>query len=339
MYKYSVIIPIYNVEKYLKETLDSIVNQSVNFKENIQLILVDDGSIDNSFGICKRFLSQYPNNVILLQQQNKGVGAARNAGVKCAAGEYVLFVDSDDLLNLDALYILNKEIEAIPDAEMFTFNHKQVFENQKLKNITPVYKRKKYHKKNWDSGKDLFVDLVKANDFYVNVWMHLFKKSFLDRINLRFAEGIVFEDQPYTITAYLLAEKSVYIDKNLYTYRVRQNSICTDKNLPKRCYDNFYVAKLIYSFIAKYDLIGDYLDCLQDRISVRVKYSVDRFYEATKEQKNKIISMCTTPEEKKEFFLIVDASSRIRKKLEKSWVYRAGNFIMYIPKKIRIFFS
>lgn len=101
-YKFSVIIPIYNVEEYLEETLESVVNQTIGFEDNIQLILVNDGSPDNSESICKKYLEMYPNNVIYIKQKNKGVSAARNNGLNYATGEYVNFLDSDDTWELDA---------------------------------------------------------------------------------------------------------------------------------------------------------------------------------------------------------------------------------------------
>jgi CDP-glycerol glycerophosphotransferase (TagB/SpsB family) len=98
----SVIIPIYNVEKYLSEALDSVVNQDIGFKENIQLILINDGSPDNSEEICLDYKARYPNNIIYIAQKNQGVSAARNKGLDTATGKYIAFFDPDDKLSLDA---------------------------------------------------------------------------------------------------------------------------------------------------------------------------------------------------------------------------------------------
>lgn len=101
-FKVSVIVPIYNVEEYLDECLKSVVNQTIGFKENVQLILVNDGSPDNSERICLKYKERYPENIVYIKQENAGVSAARNNGLKHAEGEYVNFLDSDDKWELTA---------------------------------------------------------------------------------------------------------------------------------------------------------------------------------------------------------------------------------------------
>ena len=95
-YKFSVIIPIYNVEDYLEEAILSVIHQTLDFRENIQMILVNDGSVDNSGEICERYQQQYPENIIYLSQENAGVSAARNHGLSMATGNYINFLDADD---------------------------------------------------------------------------------------------------------------------------------------------------------------------------------------------------------------------------------------------------
>ena len=94
---------IYNVENYLNEAIDSIVNQSIGFEENVQLILVDDGSIDKSKDIAKDYEYKYPNNIIFLSKENAGQASARNLGLKHAKGKYLNFLDSDDYISKNTL--------------------------------------------------------------------------------------------------------------------------------------------------------------------------------------------------------------------------------------------
>lgn len=101
-YKFSVIIPIYNVELYLAETIDSVIDQTIGFEENIQIILVNDGSPDNSEKICKEYAEAYPENIKYIKQENAGVSAARNTGIPYAEGKYINFLDSDDKWEEDA---------------------------------------------------------------------------------------------------------------------------------------------------------------------------------------------------------------------------------------------
>ncbi len=96
MYKVSVIIPIWNVEDYLAEAIDSVINQTCGFEESIELILVNDGSPDSCDKICRKYAENYPDNIIYIEQENKGLSAARNAALEVASCEYIAFLDSDD---------------------------------------------------------------------------------------------------------------------------------------------------------------------------------------------------------------------------------------------------
>ena len=115
-YLFTVVVPIYNVEPYLEETLDSIVGQTVGFRDNIQLVLVNDGSPDDSGAICRRYLERYPENVVYVEQENAGVGAACNAGLALARGAFVNFMGADDKWSEGAF----------EEAARFLFAHKNV---------------------------------------------------------------------------------------------------------------------------------------------------------------------------------------------------------------------
>src|SRR4051794_40174216 len=102
---FSMIIPVYNAEKYLHEAIESLINQTVDFKQNVEIILVDDGSTDQSKDICQTYVSQYPNNITYVYRENAGPGSARNTGLNhvSAHSDYVGFLDADDLLSEDSL--------------------------------------------------------------------------------------------------------------------------------------------------------------------------------------------------------------------------------------------
>ena len=100
-FMFSIVMAVYNVEDYLEEAIDSVINQSLSFEENIQLILIDDGSSDNSKDIALNYQSRYPNNIVLVSKENGGVASARNLGLKHVRGEYVNFMDSDDKFSLN----------------------------------------------------------------------------------------------------------------------------------------------------------------------------------------------------------------------------------------------
>jgi CDP-glycerol glycerophosphotransferase (TagB/SpsB family)/GT2 family glycosyltransferase len=119
-YKFSVIIPIYNVEAYLEETLECVINQTIGFEENIQLILINDGSPDNSEEICLKYKEKYPNNITYYKQKNAGVSAARNKGIELVEGEFTTFLDSDDVWSLDAFEIMYNEYKKHPDVKLYS---------------------------------------------------------------------------------------------------------------------------------------------------------------------------------------------------------------------------
>ena len=102
MFLFSVIMPIYNVGKYLDESITSVINQTIGFEENIQLILINDGSTDKSEKICKKYLEQYPDNIIYQYQENAGVSNARNEGIKYINSKYTIFFDPDDVWDKNA---------------------------------------------------------------------------------------------------------------------------------------------------------------------------------------------------------------------------------------------
>lgn len=125
-YKFSVIMPIYNVEKYLEEAIKSVINQSIGFEENIQLILVNDGSTDNSEKICQHYKNEYPENIFYIKQENRGVSSARNTGMEYIKGKYVNFLDADDKWAYDVFDIVydffeknQKEIDVVACRQKF----------------------------------------------------------------------------------------------------------------------------------------------------------------------------------------------------------------------------
>lgn len=110
-FKFSVVIPVYNVENYLKETVDSVIAQTIGFKDNIQIIFVNDGSPDNSEKICREYQKKYPDNIVYVKQENAGVSAARNNGINYIEGEFVNFLDSDDCWKRDAFELVYEFIK------------------------------------------------------------------------------------------------------------------------------------------------------------------------------------------------------------------------------------
>ena len=110
-YKVSVIIPVYNVENYLDETINSVLNQDIGFEDNVELILVNDGSKDNSEEICLKYQKKYPNNVKYIYKDNSGVSDTRNLGYQNAHADYIMFLDADDKINNKSLRLTSKFLD------------------------------------------------------------------------------------------------------------------------------------------------------------------------------------------------------------------------------------
>lgn len=111
-YKFSVVTAVYNIEQFLEEAIESVINQDIGFEENVQLILVDDGATDKSGEICDRYYKKYPENIVVIHKENGGASSARNEGLKHVKGEYVNFLDGDDKLSEDALRMVYKQFGA-----------------------------------------------------------------------------------------------------------------------------------------------------------------------------------------------------------------------------------
>ena len=234
MIKVSVVMPVYNAEDYLEETLDSILNQTL---EDFELICVDDGSSDNSLNILNTF-SKNDNRIKIFKQNHKGAGAARNFGLSKCNGQYVSFIDSDDLLDLNALYELyNISIEKNLDFIVF-----------RAINFDDV-SGKLIHNKLLDMDK--IVDFVgeyvfDINDltpnlfFHFNVaqWCKFYNLDFLINCNAKFAEGIIFEDNQFFWETMFNANRIYFYNKYLYKRRIHSGSVMESN-------DKRYVGKII----------------------------------------------------------------------------------------------
>ena len=138
MEKITIIVPIYNVEKYIKESIESAINQTY---KNLEIILVDDGSTDSSGKICDIY-KQRDKRVIVVHQKNKGLSGARNTGLDLATGKYIMFLDPDDMLELNACEVLYNFIEKT-DAEFVTGNYRNMDEDG-TKWTNPIFNQEKY---------------------------------------------------------------------------------------------------------------------------------------------------------------------------------------------------
>lgn len=242
--KFSIIIPVYNVEKYLAQCLDSVLCQT--YASDYEIICVNDGSTDSSLVILEEYRKKHK-ELKIIDQQNKGLSGARNTGLKEAKGEYVWFVDSDDWIDKKSLEILAANIS---NEDMICFNGKRYFENGALEQADEG--QTEVNMKGWDYYNKYALQPRKFH--FVCVVLRLYKRDFLINKHLRFEERIYHEDNLFTPMACYYAQKVKVIPDILYHYRIRQGSI-TEQIKMKNLIDILLVAnKLSEFFIPKTDI-------------------------------------------------------------------------------------
>ena len=240
----SIIVPVYNVEKYLRQCIESLINQTY---KNIEIILVDDGSTDNSGKIC----DEYAKNDIRIKaihQPNKGVSAARNNGLEHATGKYITFVDSDDYIDekyIEKLYYAITENEA----DISICNFKLIFDNIKEKDsdiVQPTLNKEKI------SNKEAVKFLFNPKSFGNYPWNKMYKADLFK--DIRYPQGAVMEDLGTTYKLFFKSKNVAIINEKLYYYVQRKGSILHNPT-KKFELDKYELSKKRY-----YDLKENYGD-------------------------------------------------------------------------------
>lgn len=214
---FSIIIPVYNVEDYLAECLESVLAQTVH---DWEAICVNDGSTDRSGEILERYASK-DSRIKVVTQDNGGLSAARNTGLSQVKGEYVLFLDSDDWLEPNALEVLLRNTDG---EDMICFSGHRYFEDTNRFNAADVLVEKSY-----EEGMDYYNEnaLLHRDFAFVCVVLRAYRRDFLIGNGLKFKEGIVHEDNLFTPITCYAARKVRQIGDCLYNYRVRKSSVTT----------------------------------------------------------------------------------------------------------------
>lgn len=234
----SVIIPVYNVEQYIKECFDSIVIQIKD--ADVEIICIDDGSTDKSGAICDEYASKY-NKIKVYHQKNKGVAAARNYGLSIAKGKYIAWIDPDD-------YVSEDWYEKISNVLIYKKTDILFFDYVLLKNGN--LKDKKFYSKSKYMKMEEFLDeVVKDKNIQSQLWQKIFKRDLYK--DLQFPENIMcMEDYAILHKLILKSNKIYYLAQKLYFYRVRKNSLVTRIDL-KKSYQCYLIAKQRFNFLQK----------------------------------------------------------------------------------------
>lgn len=234
----SIVIPVYNVEKYLRECLESVY--AINLLKEV--ILVNDGSIDNSLQIAEEFAEKYPKETVLISQKNRGLSAARNVGLEKARGEYIYFIDSDDFLDSKAFESFFYKIQGT-DLDILHGNVFQYYEkeNRVVKEDIPV-------KTGIRTGEDFVYEMYNRKCYREVVWLNIYRRKFLLEEKLCFVERLLYEDTLFSFLAFWKAKKIGYEEEFFYYYRFREGSIMSK---PRNYLDYLYIFDILINFILK----------------------------------------------------------------------------------------
>lgn len=227
--KYSIIIPVYNVEEYLDRCLKSILNQTYS---NYEVIIVNDGSPDNSDNIIKSYEKE-DKRFKGYKKVNGGLSDARNYGLKYATGDYLIFIDADDYIENNYLEKVNDVLEKNKDIDVLKFKIKLVDEGGNLIRMENGLNKE---------GVTSFEELVKL-EFLEPAWSYVYKLSFWKENNFTYLKGMIHEDFGLTPEILMKANKIYYLNSYLYNYVQRNGSIMSSNNkekLHKKAYDMLY---------------------------------------------------------------------------------------------------
>ncbi len=241
----SVIIPVYNVEQYLKECLDSVLAQNL---ESMEVICVNDGSTDGSLEILEHYATQYT-NLQIITQPNGGLSAARNTGLRAATGKWVYFLDSDDWLYPDAL---QKVVEVAEERQVDALCV-NVLANGK----EPYYSLEACVDEVLDSTAFMQAYFKQVHMYYMTqAWMYVFSRTFLMDNNLFFIEGLLHEDVEFTPRMLYAAKRVSLYNIPIQYHRVgREGSIMHTRNM-KRFIDQLWIFRHLYDFFADKEDVG-----------------------------------------------------------------------------------
>ena len=236
MPKLSIIVPIYNVEKYLEKCLETLVNQTL---QEIQIILVNDGTKDNSGEIAKKYQQKYPEKIIYLEKENGGLSDARNYGIPHATGEYIAFLDSDDYVEL-SLYEEMYNVAKTENSDMVECDFIWEYPNKSKQDKGVLYEGKK----------------ERLEKVRVVAWNKLIKREILEKAQITFPKGYRYEDVEFTYKLIPYLEKVSFLKKPYIHYVQREGSIANSQN--ERTKEIFEVLEHVIEYYKEKGIYKEY---------------------------------------------------------------------------------
>lgn len=249
MEKISVIMPVFNVEKFIRQSIDSVLNQTY---KNLEIILVDDGSKDSSGKICDEYCKN-DERIKVIHKENGGLSSARNAGLDIATGKYVMFIDSDDFYEENSCEVLYKEIEN-KQADFVSGNYIHVTYDG-IKWTNPQFDIEVYNNFKLD------IDDYQRSFFVMNsvVWNKIFRREFIEKHKLRFVPKALAEDAIFSTYCYVHTDKGYFINNIVYNYRQNQENVSISTNCTKEYFEKINESyKLIFQNFETTNNLGFY---------------------------------------------------------------------------------
>ena len=273
MVKVTVIIPVYSVENYLQDCLDSVLAQTLT---EIEILCIDDASPDR----CPEILDEYSerdNRIKVFHlSENRKQGYCRNLGVKEAKGKYVYFLDSDDMIVPEAMKVLYQTAEK-EQLQGILFDTKVIYESEELRSRfyeDNIGTRKGHYTHETTTGMVLADQMLTNNDWSVLVQRQFWLREYLIRQEIQFPEDVIHEDEFFSIASVLCADRIRYLQDQLFIRRFRLNSVVTSKATSKNFYGYFINVVELISFLRKKSLSGRPVDILTKKLFA----NLDRLY-------------------------------------------------------------
>ena len=343
MIKVSVVIPVYNVEPYLAQCLESILAQSL---KEIEIICINDGSMDRSPEILKEYAKKY-SQIKILDQVNKGQSASRNRGILEACGEYLYFMDSDDLIvshALEELWTVCKQ----ENLDVLYFSGASFYESDALAEEQRAFNNTYYRKGSYitpTSGPEMLAQLKQNGDYYVSPCLQLVRRELLIRHHIEFPENIIHEDNCFSFQVILAAEKAFCVNDVYFYRRVRKSSIMTANKTHRNLRGYFVCLVRQLEWASMQDIQDTRVNAAIESVLTLLFLHVQRIYIYLSDaEREKFLSLCS-PYERYLFQSVIRKSIGQRCKVEeldekldavyKSKSYRIGRAITYLPRQLR----
>lgn len=248
----SIIVPVFNVEKYIEKCLKSLIDQTY---KNIEVIIIDDGSTDSSGIICDKY-SKNDKRIKVIHKKNEGVSTARNEGMKQAKGDYIFFIDSDDYLDFD---VIDKMVEELENADIIKISHKLIKDNKEIRRILNV----------GIFSKEEYIEKVLTGNIGGHSWGYLLSRDIVNEVYFD-KNTSCMEDTLFIVNCILKVDKIKCIDTSFYNHIINENGITASANrIEKNINDYMYSLNEIEKILKKININNYYKkDILEKRFKL-----------------------------------------------------------------------